>query len=171
MPGADGVKTGWTQAAGHCLASSATVNGWQLLSIVLDSPDHYGENRSLLEWGFKNYHRVDVVTSGVFQGYVSVKDGKPSSVGAVTAGELKWVAKNGEDLNAHLELLIPTELTLPISAGQLIGQLAVSIDSREVARIPLLADQAATERSWLRRLLRGGLDYVRFVHKPLQKLV
>lgn len=171
MPSADGVKTGWTNAAGHCLSSSATKGGWQLLSIVLDSPDHYGENRALLEWGFKNFHRVDLVTSGVFQGYVSVKDGKPSSVGAVTAGELKWVAKKGEEIDARFELYIPSELRLPIAKDQFIGQLAISIGDREVARIPLVADQASNDKSWLRKLLRGGMNYVRFVHGSLQTLV
>ena len=171
MPSADGVKTGWTKAAGHCLASSATKGGWQLLSIVLDSPDHYGENRALLEWGFNNFHRVDVVTSGVFQGYVSVKDGKPSNVGLVTDGELKWVAKNGESVEAKVELLVPSELVLPIEKDQVIGQLTVSIADKEVARIPLIADQASTDKSWFRKLLRGGINYIRFVHGSLRTLV
>ncbi|KAF0195530.1 MAG: D-alanyl-D-alanine carboxypeptidase (penicillin-binding protein 5/6) [Bacillota bacterium] len=171
MSAADGVKTGWTQAAGHCLASSATKGGWQLLGIVLDSPDHYGENRALLEWGFKNFHRVDLVTSGVFQGYVPVKDGKPSSVGAVTAGELKWVAKNDENLDVGFELFMPLELGLPVSKGQFVGQLTVRIGGKEVARIPLMTDQASTDKSWLRKLLRGGINYIRFVHGSLQTLV
>lgn len=171
MPAADGVKTGWTKAAGHCLSSSATKAGWQLLSIVLDSPDHYGENRALLEWGFKNFHCVDIVTPGIFQGYVTVKDGRPTSVGAVTAGELKWVAKNGEELDPRFELSMPSELSLPVSKDQIIGQLTVSIGDQEVAIIPLVADQPATDKSWLRKLLRGGVNYIRFVNGSPQTLI
>lgn len=50
--GADGVKTGWTRAAGRCLVASATRNGIQLITVVLDSPDHYRDTTRLLNYGF-----------------------------------------------------------------------------------------------------------------------
>jgi len=52
-PGANGVKTGWTRAAGPCLVASATRHGIRLISVVLDSPDHYGDTRRLLDYGFR----------------------------------------------------------------------------------------------------------------------
>ncbi|MET0939229.1 MAG: D-alanyl-D-alanine carboxypeptidase family protein [Gaiellaceae bacterium] len=52
--GADGVKTGWTRAAGPCLVASATRNGIQLITVVLDSPDHYGDTTRLLDYGFRH---------------------------------------------------------------------------------------------------------------------
>ena len=52
--GADGVKTGWTRAAGRCLVASATRNGIQLITAVLDSPDHYGDTIHLLDYGFRH---------------------------------------------------------------------------------------------------------------------
>jgi D-alanyl-D-alanine carboxypeptidase (penicillin-binding protein 5/6) len=51
--GADGVKTGWTRAAGPCLVASATRNGIQLITVVLDSPDHYRDTVHLLDYGFR----------------------------------------------------------------------------------------------------------------------
>ena len=51
--GADGVKTGWTRAAGPCLVASATRHGIQLITAVLDSPDHYGDTIHLLDYGFR----------------------------------------------------------------------------------------------------------------------
>ena len=51
--GADGVKTGWTHAAGPCLVASATRHGIQLITVVLDSPDHYGDTIRLLDYGFR----------------------------------------------------------------------------------------------------------------------
>ena len=52
--GADGVKTGWTRAAGPCLVASATRNGIQLITVVLDSPDHYRDTIHLLDYGFRH---------------------------------------------------------------------------------------------------------------------
>jgi D-alanyl-D-alanine carboxypeptidase (penicillin-binding protein 5/6) len=50
--GADGVKTGYTRAAGSCLVASATRHGIRLITVVLDSPDHYRDTIRLLNYGF-----------------------------------------------------------------------------------------------------------------------
>ena len=52
--GADGVKTGWTTLAGHCLVASAERGSRQLIAVVLHSPDPYGDARRLLNFGFAN---------------------------------------------------------------------------------------------------------------------
>ncbi len=52
--GADGVKTGWTTIAGHCLVASATRGGTRLIAVVLHAPDPYGDARRLLNFGFAN---------------------------------------------------------------------------------------------------------------------
>ena len=52
--GADGVKTGWTTIAGHCLVASARRGGTKLIAVVLHSPDPYGDARRLLNFGFAN---------------------------------------------------------------------------------------------------------------------
>jgi D-alanyl-D-alanine carboxypeptidase (penicillin-binding protein 5/6) len=49
---ADGVKTGTTTAAGKCLIASATKDGRQLLAVLLNAPDRFGDAERLLEWGF-----------------------------------------------------------------------------------------------------------------------
>ncbi len=51
-PGADGVKTGWTTIAKHCLVASARRHGIHLVVVVLGADDAYGDARKLLDWGF-----------------------------------------------------------------------------------------------------------------------
>lgn len=51
-PGANGVKTGYTHRAGHCLVASATRDGRSLIAVVLDSRDTYGDATRLLDLGF-----------------------------------------------------------------------------------------------------------------------
>ena len=53
-PGADGVKTGWTTIAKHCLVASAHRDGLHLIAVVLGADDSYGDARTLLNWGFAN---------------------------------------------------------------------------------------------------------------------
>ena len=50
--GCDGVKTGYTSAAGRCLAASAMRSGYGLVAVVMKSPDCWGEGGKLLNWGF-----------------------------------------------------------------------------------------------------------------------
>jgi D-alanyl-D-alanine carboxypeptidase len=51
--GADGVKTGWTTVAGHCLVASATRGGRSIVAVVLDDPNPYGDARRLMTYGFR----------------------------------------------------------------------------------------------------------------------
>ncbi|HEY7603533.1 MAG TPA: D-alanyl-D-alanine carboxypeptidase family protein [Gaiellaceae bacterium] len=51
-PGVDGVKTGWTTLAKHCLVASARRNGVWLIAVVLGSDDMYGDVRKLFDYGF-----------------------------------------------------------------------------------------------------------------------
>ena len=50
--GADGVKTGWTTLAGHCLVASAHRGGRGLIAVLLHSGDPYRDARRLLNFGF-----------------------------------------------------------------------------------------------------------------------
>jgi len=51
-PGADGVKTGWTTLAKHCLVASAQRGGVHLIAVVLGADDMYGDVKRLLDYGF-----------------------------------------------------------------------------------------------------------------------
>ena len=51
-PGADGVKSGWTTIAKHCLVASARRDGVHLIVVVLGADDSYGDATKLLDWGF-----------------------------------------------------------------------------------------------------------------------
>ena len=52
-PGADGVKTGWTTLASHCLVASVHRHGVRLLAVLMHEDDPYTDVRRLLDYGFK----------------------------------------------------------------------------------------------------------------------
>jgi D-alanyl-D-alanine carboxypeptidase len=56
-PGANGVKTGWTTEAGHCLVASATRRNVKLIAVVLHSDRPYNDAARLLNLGFKTQSR------------------------------------------------------------------------------------------------------------------
>jgi len=55
FPGADGVKIGWTPAAGHTIVASATRNGHRLFVALLRTPNRAAESAALLEWAFSSF--------------------------------------------------------------------------------------------------------------------
>jgi serine-type D-Ala-D-Ala carboxypeptidase (penicillin-binding protein 5/6) len=52
-PGANGVKTGWTTLAGHCLVASATRQGRTIVAVVLHDAEAPRDARRLLDLGFR----------------------------------------------------------------------------------------------------------------------
>lgn len=72
-PYANGVKTGTTTAAGKCLVASATKEGRQLLAVVLNAPDRFGDAQKLLEWGFEETETVRLVDAGQIAEFPSAK--------------------------------------------------------------------------------------------------
>ncbi|HYP18773.1 MAG TPA: D-alanyl-D-alanine carboxypeptidase family protein [Chloroflexia bacterium] len=56
--GADGIKTGWTDAGGLCLVTSATRGERRLISVVLNSPRWYADSGALLDFGFAKLAQV-----------------------------------------------------------------------------------------------------------------
>ena len=62
--GADGVKTGTTSDAGHCLVASATRDGRQLIAVVLRSGDRWGDAAALLDYGFEAFRLLTLAEEG-----------------------------------------------------------------------------------------------------------
>ena len=56
VDGADGVKTGYTRAAGRILVSSATRNGRRLVAVTIHAPDDWRDHNTLLESGCEKYN-------------------------------------------------------------------------------------------------------------------
>jgi serine-type D-Ala-D-Ala carboxypeptidase (penicillin-binding protein 5/6) len=62
--GADGVKTGYTKLAKRCLVSSATRDGRQIAVVTLNDPNDWQDHAMLLDYGFKRFDRVQLVSKG-----------------------------------------------------------------------------------------------------------
>ena len=54
-PGADGLKTGYTEEAGRTLAVSATRDGRRLIAVLMNDLDRFPDARALMDWAFTNY--------------------------------------------------------------------------------------------------------------------
>jgi serine-type D-Ala-D-Ala carboxypeptidase (penicillin-binding protein 5/6) len=157
FPGADGIKTGYVRQSGRCLVASATRpegNGWwRLISVVMKSPDTYGESKALLDWGFRNFHPVTLARKGQVVGAAPVTGGARREAPLVAREEITAVVRRGQQAAALA--VTATPLTAPVAAGQPAGSAQVRVDGKVVLEQPLLTAEAVG-RSFIGELARPG---------------
>jgi serine-type D-Ala-D-Ala carboxypeptidase (penicillin-binding protein 5/6) len=115
--GAEGVKTGYTAAAGFCLVASAERDGLRLVSVALGSPDEaFTDAATILDHGFAAYEHRAVITEGQRLDPISV-DGRQVPIRA--GGGLEVLIPRGQPV--ALEVRPAAGLGLPIDAGETVG--------------------------------------------------
>jgi D-alanyl-D-alanine carboxypeptidase (penicillin-binding protein 5/6) len=141
LPGADGIKTGYTAKAGRCFVGSVTRNGWRLISVVLGSTDADKDTHALIEWAYKQYTRIDLAQAGGTVGEVKVEQAEPPLVPVVAAAPLRVIVPRrwASDVKPVLQL---ASAAPPIQQGQPLGELQAVVNGKVVAKVPV---QAAVE--------------------------
>ena len=161
-PYVDGIKTGYTENAGYCLISSAKRGPRRLIAVALDTASdnlRATESQKLLNYGFLFYDTVHLYTKGQAVTSFTVWKGEESSVKAGFADDLYLSLPKGqsERLKATMESQQP--LTAPITAGQKIGVVKITLDGKPLAEYPLIA----LENVELANIVVRGWDSLRLL--------
>lgn len=162
--GTTGLKTGYTSAAGHCLAASAERDGIELIAVVLhckSSPERFESTKALLNYGFANY------------ALVSAEPPEPISPVRVRLGEKSLIQPELQESAPILiekelqsgivkKITVDLEVEAPVQAGQQLGEMTVSSGDKTLARIPIVAPETVEKLTWweltvrlLRRICMG----------------
>lgn len=143
-PSVDGLKTGHTDSAGYCLATSALRNGMRLVSVVMGSPSERARadaSAALLSYGYTFFEtlRLKAAHDTVLKPRVYKSVAEFAAVG-VPYDVYATVAR-GQGASLHSSARLSHEpLLAPLGAGQNVGELAVADGTGQViARVPLVA--------------------------------
>lgn len=138
LPGADGIKTGYTAKAGRCFVGSVTRNGWRLISVVLGSTDADKDTHALIEWAYKQYTRIDLAQAGGAVGQMRVEGAEPNTVPVVASAPLRVIVPRRwkEEIQPVLHI---TPAPPPVKRGQTVGELAAVVNGKVVAKVPVTA--------------------------------
>lgn len=141
-PGAFGLKSGYTGAAGSCLVAAADRDGFRLASVVLGAPaEAFSDSATLLDWGFTTYELRRMVIGGERFDPIRV-DGREVAVEA--ARTLKVVVRRGVEARRMIQPL--TDVSLPVAAGERVGEVVVTVgNGRELGRTPLVSVEAVAQ--------------------------
>lgn len=160
LDGADGVKTGYTKAAGRILVSSATRNGRRLVAVTIAAPDDWQDHTTLLENGFADFAVRTIVNSGDTLGKIEIAGGNAGLVNLIAAEDFSFAMTKDEI--PQIRLPEPGFVYAPVSVGQKAGIASVYLQDRCIGRIPLIYGQTIEQEQpqlslWQRLLGRRNL--------------
>lgn len=163
LPGADGLKTGYTKEGGYGMVGSAVQNDTRLIVVVNgleDSEDRATEAKKMLEWGFRSFETRVLIAANQPVGYARVFGGESRSVKLVSPDPIKvMVSKNGND-KLLARVIYNGPVKAPITAGQQIGVVRVWRGANVAMETPVYAADAVGTGSTMRRALDGAQELV-----------
>jgi D-alanyl-D-alanine carboxypeptidase (penicillin-binding protein 5/6) len=140
--GVDGIKTGFTTAAGSCMAATAVRDGLRLIAVVLGSPSEAAREedvRALLDYGFRRYHSYLAAAKGQAFGSIYVWNGSPHQVEAALGEDFTVTVERGREGEIRLEADLAQTLRAPLEPGTEVGTLYALLDNETLAAAPLVA--------------------------------
>ena len=158
VEGADGVKTGYTRAAGRILVSSATRQGRRLIGVTINAPDDWNDHTKLLEEGFGRYQVQRLVSAGDVIGNVEIAGGQAGFVKLLADDNFDYAL--APDETAEIKLTGPGFVYAPVAQGADAGVAHICINGKSVGKVKLVygetVEQPPEERKSLWKRLLGG---------------
>lgn len=136
VEGADGVKTGYTKAAGRILVSSATRDGRRLICVTINDGNDWADHSTLLERGFSIYSVQQLIRQGDCLGYATVFSGKEERVSLLAAEDFSFPLSKEEQ--AQIVLSGPGFAYAPVVKGKTAGVAYVCIGDVAVGKVKLI---------------------------------
>ncbi len=136
--GMNGMKTGYTQLAGHCLSGTAERNGMTLIAVVLGGPsskERFADVASMLDYGFATYSVIDMAPEKEIT--LEVKKGKEPTVIAIPDSGFSAVVKKGSGKNTEVIIEFEPSIEAPIEKGTQVGTVSYKIGDETVSVVPI----------------------------------
>lgn len=153
--GADGLKTGHTQEAGYGLVGSAKQDDRRVIFVItgLQSAEARAEEAErIVNWAFNQFAQSNVVRAGTQIAEADVWMGMEETVGLTVAEDVSLLVPTINEGKVDAELIYSGPLAAPITKGQTVGELVISLPDLPETRVPLVALSAVAEGGFDKRL-------------------
>ena len=148
--GADGLKTGHTDAAGYCLAATAKRNDLRLIAIVLgesDSKVRNSETMALLDYGFNNVKLKKLKRKGDFIKRIPLEKANAKYIDIIMSDDLN-VIENIDNNNKYKFDIDVDRINFPVKKGDYVGKLNVLKDEKNITSIALVSSSDVDKLSF-----------------------
>ena len=160
VEGADGVKTGYTKAAGRILVSSAQRDGRRLICVTINDGNDWADHQQLLEDGFSRYENRVIIRAGDVLGEHAVVGGDTDTVQLVAAEDFSFALTAREQPQI---LLSGAEFDYaPVVQGSDAGYAYILLEENTIGKVRVIygqtVEQIKTEekKPFWKRLLGGA---------------
>ncbi|MEE9388666.1 MAG: D-alanyl-D-alanine carboxypeptidase family protein [Paracoccaceae bacterium] len=153
--GADGLKTGHTNEAGYGLAGSATQGTRRIVFVItgLNSEKERAEEAErVVNWAFRQFVEKPVIKSGAEVARAKVWMGDHDEIGLVTIDDVSLLLPALERNALNGEIVYRGPIEAPISKGQQVAELVITLKELPDAHIPLYSDRDVARGGFLPRL-------------------
>ncbi|WP_086481324.1 D-alanyl-D-alanine carboxypeptidase family protein [Oceanospirillum sanctuarii] len=151
----DGLKTGHTDEAGYCLVSSAKRGDMRLISVVMGTSSEEArarESQKLLAYGFRYFETLKPYSAGDVLNEPKVWGGQQEDVKLGIRDDLDITIPRGQAKRLTAKLNVNKVIKAPISEGQKMGVLQISLDDEILAERPLIALESVEQGGFFKRL-------------------
>ncbi len=158
VPGADGIKTGFTNESGFSYLGTAQRNGQRLVLVVAGVENgrlRARVARAYAEWGFSAFDRKPLFPTGAVVAEPRVQNGDSLHVPLRAAGPVAINLPRGSDSALTATVRYDGPLRAPIAAGQEVAVLEVTAPGVAPARIPLYAAEAVATAGPIDRIINA----------------
>ncbi|MFY9179614.1 MAG: D-alanyl-D-alanine carboxypeptidase family protein [Venatoribacter sp.] len=152
----DGLKTGHTEEAGFCLAASAEREGTRLIAVVMGTRSEEArarETQKLLAYGFRYFETRSVYSANESLQTAKVWKGQADQVELGLEKNVVLTLPRGIKGELEVSLKTDNQIEAPISKGQVLGSMTISLDGETLEERPLVALNDIEEAGFFGRLL------------------
>ncbi len=162
--GADGIKTGHTDAGGFGrIGSGVAPDGRRVIMVVngLDSTKARAqESKKLLSWGLANFKKETVFTAGEAVKSVPVVLGKQAHVEAVLKEDIAMILPRNADDEIKVEVQFNTPISAPVATGTKVGTLTITPPDMQPVSAALYAASDVEKLGFFKRAIANGKQLV-----------
>lgn len=153
-----GIKTGSTNEAGHCLSASAKRGNLELIAVIMaanTSKDRFDEAKRMLDYGFANYDSLMIGKKGDIIDSLRVEKGKVLKIDVVLEEDGFVLLSKGQESNVNKEIVLAESIQAPLTKGEEVGNMIISLNGKEIHRIKLVARNSVKKANFLDMLKRS----------------
>jgi len=154
----DGIKTGHTEEAGYGLTSSSKKQDMRLIAVVMGTrseSSRASESQKLLSYGFRYYHTHQLYKKGDVVNTAVVWKGKSDATELGVLNDIYLTIPRGNEKHLIATVNMDKVIEAPITKGQELGNIVVTLDEDELLNIPVVALTAVEEAGIFSRMVDG----------------
>ena len=124
------------------ISGSATRDNLSLIAVIMKAPStkiRFEEVQKLLDYGFNTFSFKEFGKKGDSVKDISINKGVKSNIEAVLENDSDVLIEKGKDRNIEQSLVLEENISAPVSAGQILGEISFSLDGEIISTVNLVA--------------------------------